>query len=170
MGSRTRPRKRPSFGAGTFSRRHDQGHQAVTGALVCGLAIATLTLHHFGFSTALAITAATVAVCLVIRLRPVVSVYIVSTILFASLVWAPNGLTSQPMTFDPGLAIDASQFMTDESAELYVLESPMPSDGRVRLRLYDQATPSNSNGSHPELQRGWSRLPLQTGVPQTFDL
>ena len=168
MGPRTRPGQRPSFGAGTFARRHDQRHQAITGALVCGMAIAILSLHHFGFSMALAITAATVAVCLVTRLRPIVSVYVVSAVLFASLVWAPNGVTFQPMGFDTGLGIDTSQYKTDKAAELYVLESPHLGNGSVRLKMYERD--AEPTVSQPKLQRGWSTLPRQTDIPETFDL
>jgi hypothetical protein len=72
------------------------------------------------------------------------------------------------MAFDTGLGIDASQYMSDEAAELYVLESPFLGNGNIRLKMYERDI--EPTVSQPKLQRGWSTIPRQAEVPETFDL
>ncbi len=152
-------RKGAKFGGGTYARRHDQGYQAVTGAVVIALAVSTLTLHHFGFGFPLVLAIAAGVVCALARVRAVVSVYVVGFVLLGGVMLTPIGGTAAPgmplnMTPTPTSFADPN----DMQYELYVLEGPSfdrplpersPFDSNPGRRNQESIAPENESVQLP---------------------
>jgi len=122
MGARKSVSRR-RFGAGSFARRHDQGFQALTGALVMGGAIGVLTLHHFGFGIALLIALAAAVVCVAVRTGAAAGSFVVLAALFAGVVATPHLNGTPDDALIPAMT-PISQTVVPETYELYVLEPP----------------------------------------------
>ncbi len=107
---RSAKRKGTSFGGGTYTKRHDQGYQALTAGVVIGLSVSILTLHHFGFGLALIFALTAAAICVVAGSRGAASVYVVGLALFAGIILTPMlGVSNDPTrlnTFTVPIAID----------------------------------------------------------------
>lgn len=147
---------RRSFGAGSYAQRHQQGYQALTGAIVMGLAVATLTLHHFGFGLAILCAGSAAVVCVVARVQPVASVYVVGAALLAGILVAPPHAMeqrSQPQALPAGYSLPQ-----DAEYEMYVLKDPVL---------------PGSNGSLPQLEfetEEWRNPADEPTGPLIFEL
>lgn len=152
-------RKGSTFGGGTYAQRHDQRFQAVTGAIVIGLAVATLALHHFGFGFALVLAIGAAVLCAVTRLQAVASAYVVGLALFAGMLMTPLSIPGNAVTPGNAAAVPSIQPGPGMSEyELYVLESP--------------STMGQQRGLQPiEMDaEQWSAEPPNPEAPRTYSL
>jgi hypothetical protein len=122
MGARKRISRR-SFGAGSYARRHDQGFQALTGALVMGTAIGVLTLHHFGLGAALLIALVAAGVCAMLRTGAATGSFVVLAALFAGVIATPY-LSDSGDLHGAQIVTPVTHMNGPETFELYVLEGP----------------------------------------------
>jgi hypothetical protein len=122
MGGHKRVSRR-HFGAGSFSRRHDQGFQALTGALVMGTAIGVLTLHHFGFGPALLVALVAAGICAMVRTGAAAGSFVVLAALFAGVIATPY-LNESADANGVQFVTPVTQTNSPETFELYVLEGP----------------------------------------------
>ena len=121
----THPKATP-FGAGTYTQRHQQHYQAITGAVVISIAVATLALHHFGFGLALVIALGAAAVCAAGKVRATVSVYVVGLALLAGILITPMQATQDyQLPLGASIMPMAPAHSGELGYEMYVLEEPI---------------------------------------------
>jgi len=137
----TTTRNRNEFGAGTYTRRHEQRYQAVTGAVVISLAIATLTLHHFGFALALIVALCAAVLSAATRIRATVAVYVVGLALFAGILVTPmQGTQEFQVPLNASTMSMSPQGAFGPGYELYVLEGPALDRSHLRSAPFDWET------------------------------